>query len=149
MKTRKYLLIYVLTFLVCFSNAYAKKGGKLEINQTQDLSFGLVSVGNGGTISTTGSFSGDVEMFGENQHGIFEIIGSKNRDVVISFVGETTLQQKGYKIRDVDYNVLDNNIVNLGSSGKATVIITGEVYVNSGQQEGLYTDSYNVKASYK
>jgi hypothetical protein len=148
MKTRKYLLTYALTFLLGFSNAYAKGGG-LKINETQELSFGLVSVGNGGTISTAGSFSGDVDMFGENQHGIFEVTGSKNRDVEISFVGAADLKQKGYKIRDVDYQVIDGNIINLGSSGKASIVIIGQVYVNAAQQQGLYTDSYKVKASYK
>jgi carbon monoxide dehydrogenase subunit G len=147
MKNRKYLiLISLLIFILQATNSNA---APLKISETQPLSFGLVAVGSGGSISTNGSSSGDVQMFGEYQNGTFQIVGKANREVNIAFLGETNLQQKGYKIRDVDFQVLEGDIIRLGSNGIANITILGSVNVNSGQEHGWYTESYNVKASYK
>ncbi len=145
MKNKKYFLLSYVTLLFLPITIYA---APLRITEVQNLSFGLVSVGDGGTVSTDGNYTGDIMMFGENQNGIFEIKGNPDADVNINSVGEVKLKDGSNKINNVEFEVLEGYLINLGPTGIATITIKGTANISSGQEEGFYDDRYQISALY-
>ena len=121
---------------------------KIKLTQEQILDFGSLDAGNGGTISSDCSTTGDVASLGGCSHGRIEIKGEKYSEVTISIISYDTSLSNGSDLAPVSYSIQESPPYILNNQGKLIINVFGVLTVNSHQNSGNYKGNYDVNVEY-
>ena len=127
----------------------------LSITKVTDLDFGAVLPGGStGTVVVTPSLAASrtctgVTCVGAYTAASFIVTGAPLQDVSFSSDASVTISELGGDDMDVTSLTPSETSANLGVSASHTFYVGGTLNVDSGQNTGLYSGSFDVTADYQ